>query len=151
MTLLNRGAVEVTRSLNSIPSTLAVCGDPVVGRALALLLRGPRYDARFLPVSSLNEPGVLEDVRLLLLTPTPESSVGYHETLVASLRDEAAAAKIPIMELVVSPEKTRNGKAQDDRLVPWPCRTEELKRRIEAVLLATTSRASRTVYQGPRT
>ena len=144
----------MTYSPDLFPSTLAVCGDPVVGRALVLLLQEPRYDVKFLPISSLNEPGVLEGVQLLLLAPMPELSIGYHEALLASLRDEAAAAKIPILELVVSPDKTRGGKAYDDGLVqaaPWPCRIEELKRRIEVVLLATTSRASRTARQGPRT
>jgi hypothetical protein len=143
------------RSSDLFPSTLAVCGDPVVGWALVLLLQEPHYDVKFLPISSSNEPGVLEGVQLLLLAPMPELSIGYHEALLASLRDEAAAAKIPILELVVSPEKTRGGKAQDNRFVqavPWPCRIEELKRRVEAVLLATTSRASRTAArQGPRT
>ena len=51
---------------------VAICGEPVVGRTLALLLGGSNYDARFLTASSLGEPGSLEGVRLLVLTPTWE-------------------------------------------------------------------------------
>jgi hypothetical protein len=40
----------------SAPITLAICGDPVVGRALLVLLRSPRYEVRLLSVSSLSEP-----------------------------------------------------------------------------------------------
>ncbi len=78
---------EVSCCSDSAPITLAVCGDPVVGRALALLLRGSGYDTRFLPASSLSEPGSLEGIGLLLLAPTPELRVEQREVLLASLRD----------------------------------------------------------------
>jgi hypothetical protein len=117
---------------------VAICGDPVVGRALALLLRGSLYDARFVATSSLGEPGSLEGVRLLLLTPTWEMDADRREALVASLRDASDAVKAPILELTSDSGEARNGHARlrPDHIVAWPCSTEELERRIQAALLA---------------
>ena len=117
---------------------VAICGDPVVGRTLVLLLRSSLYDARFMTTSSLDEPGSLEDVRLVVLTPTWELNAGGCEALLASLRDRSDAAKVPpILELTSSSGGARNGNARlrPDHTVSWPCSTEELERRIEAALL----------------
>ena len=116
---------------------VAICGDPVVGRTLALLLRSSLYDARFMTASSLDEPGSLEDVRLVVLTPTWELNAGGCEALLASLRDRSDAAKVPILELISASGGARNGHAwlRPDHTVSWPCTTEELERRIEAALL----------------
>ena len=116
---------------------VAICGDPVVGRTLALLLRSSLYEARFMTTSSLDEPGALEDVRLVVLTPTWELNAGGCEALLASLREASDAAKVPILELTSSSGGTRNGHARlrPDHTVSWPCSTEELERRIEAALL----------------
>jgi hypothetical protein len=117
---------------------VAICGDPLVGRVLTLLLRSSLYDARFLSASSLSEPGSLEGVRLLLLTPTWELDAEGREALLASLRDASAAAEAPILELTSSSGEARNGEARfrPEHTVPWPCTTEELERRIQAALLA---------------
>ena len=126
---------------------LAVCGDPVVGRLLVLLLEDSGYEVRFLPRLSLNESGALERVRLLLLTPTPELSSERRAALLASLKDiQEAAAGLIVLELVTPSEERRREEVRDDsrgesrgdswHLVPWPCRFPELKRRIEAALLA---------------
>ena len=117
---------------------VAICGDPLVGRALALLLRSSLYDARFLSASSLSEPGSLEGVRLLLLTPTWELDAEGRESLLASLRGASAAAEAPILELTSTTGEARNGEARlrPEHTVPWPCSTEELERRIQAALLA---------------
>jgi hypothetical protein len=119
------------------PIILAIYGDPVVGRALLLLLRSSLYDARFVPTSSLSEPGALEGVQLVLLTPTWELNVERRETLFASLRSALGPAKAPILELTTSPGEAGNGAARvgPEHTVPWPCSTEELERRIEAALL----------------
>ncbi len=119
-------------------TVLAICGDPVVGRALALLLRSSLYDARFLTASSLGEPASLEGVRLLVLTPTWELDAEGRAALVASLRGASAAAAAPILELTSSTGEARNGEARlkPEHTVPWPCTTEELERRIQAALLA---------------
>ena len=118
---------------------VAVCGDPVVGRALVLLLPGSRYDARFVAASSLGEPGVLEGVGLVLLIPTWELNGEGRDALLASLRGAPGAAEVPILELTSSfSEGTRIGevRAGSEHTVPWPCSTEELERRIQAALLA---------------
>jgi hypothetical protein len=115
---------------------VAICGDPVVGRALALLLRSSLYDARFLTTSSLSEPASLEGVRLLVLTPTRELDADHRETLLASLKGASDIAEAPILELASSTGGARNGHARlrPDHIVSWPCSTEELERRVEAVL-----------------
>jgi hypothetical protein len=124
------------------PVVLAVSGDPVVGRALVLLLRGCRYDARFLPASSLGEPGSLEGVQLLLVTPVPGLSAERREAFSASLRDATRIAEMPVLELVLSSGGAPRGgaRAESERAVPWPCRGEELERRIEAALLGNVVR-----------
>jgi hypothetical protein len=116
---------------------VAICGDPVVGRTLALLLRSSHYDARFLTTSSLGERGSLEGVRLLLLTPTWELHADRREVLMASLRIASDAVGAPILELTSSFGGARNGHARlrPDHIVSWPCSTEELDQRIQAALL----------------
>jgi len=123
----------VTRSLNAAPITLAVCGDPIVGRALVLLLRGSDYDAKFLPLSTLSEAGLLEDVQLLLLTPEPDAA--RREARRASL-DGAGAAEILTLELVVVAEDGQEGgtRAWSERAVLWPCSTDELKQQLETAI-----------------
>ncbi len=123
--------------LASGPLVLAVCGDPVIGRAVALLLPSPRYDARFLSASSLSDPGSLECVRLLLVTPIWESGAERREALFMALRGASDAVGAPILELTSSRE-TRNGEARvgKEHVVSWPCTPKELERRIEAILLA---------------
>jgi hypothetical protein len=129
---------------------VAICGDPVVGRALALLLRSSLYDARFLTASSLGEPASLEGVRLLVLTPTWELDADSCKALVASLRDAAGAAEVPILELTSSFGGARNGHARlrPDHIVSWPCSPEELERRIEAVLFTDPDGLPRSATSG---
>ena len=127
---------------------LVVCGDPVVGRLLVLLLEDSGYEVRFMPRLSLNESGALERVRLLLLTPTPELSSERRAALLASLKDIQEAVGLIVLELVTPSEERRREEVRDDsrgesrgdswHLVPWPCRFPELKRRIEAALLANS-------------
>jgi hypothetical protein len=123
---------------------LTISGDPVVGRLLVLLLEDSGYEVRFLPRSSLNEPGALEGVRLLVLTPTPELSGERRAALLASLKDIQEVAGLIVMELVTHSEERRREEARDEppgkswHKVPWPSRFPELKRRIEAALLANS-------------
>ena len=126
-------------------AALAVFGEPVVGRALVLLLRGFRYEARFLPAPSSSSPtemsGSLEDILLVMVTPTPSLSARQRENLLTSLEKEVETAQIPILELVVP---TSSGRMQDEEegwagrglksAVPWPCGIEVLVRQIEAAL-----------------
>ena len=114
---------------------LAIGGDPIVGHALVLLLRNSRYDVKFLAAPSLREPGALEGIRLLLLTPALNSR--YQEALSEALENEPdGTAKIPTLKLVASSGGGQVGGAQEEleHAVPWPCNTEELKQQIEAIL-----------------
>jgi hypothetical protein len=120
----------------SSPVSIAVCGELVVGRALVLLLQDTHYDVKFFPAASLGEPGALEGIRLLLLTPVLGWTAGNHESLLTALEDGVVAAGIPVLELVVSSERTQDAGARVESLqpVPWPCSTEALKRRIATTL-----------------
>jgi len=124
------------RHLASAPTVLAICGDPVVGRALALLLKSKLYEVRFIPASSLSEPRSLEGVNLLLLTPTWELDAESREALLASLRDASDTVETPVLELSSSVGEVRHGatRARPEHVVPWPCSTEELGRRIQSAL-----------------
>ena len=134
---LRDGVVERPRRRTSV--ALAVCGEPVVGRALALLLRGPRYDTRFVSASSPDEVASLESVRLLLLAPTPGLSAQRRAALLAALEETTAVVGIPILELVPFPERVEPRHAQ----VRWPCSAEQLERCIEAALLARACQEDR--------
>jgi hypothetical protein len=122
----------------SAPVSIAVLGDPIVGRALTLLLCGPRYDAKFVPTSSVGEPGPLDGAQLVLLAPTPGLSHRRRRALVMSIVSGSAAAGVPILELIGSPVGAQDGDAAvgSGRVVPWPCFLQELERHIEAALLA---------------
>ena len=138
---------EVPHTLDSVPVPLvAIYGDPIVGRVLVLLLRSSRYNAKFLPDLSLIEPGMLEDVELLLLCPSLVLDPKRRETLLASLRAKIGAFKTSIIELVGITQETRSDQGQGGgsiQTVHWPCTIQELERQIEAALLATTPEASR--------
>ena len=126
----------MSRYPGSPPIAIAVCGDPVVGKALGLLLQGYRCDARFLPEQSLSELGSLECIRLLLLTP--HLSAKRRDLLLASLRSVMGAVKMPILELTTNYyERIREVRVWGGQecAVPWPCSIEELRRRIEEVAL----------------
>lgn len=114
---------------------LLVWGDPVICRALVLILQGPGYNARFFRATSLDEVRTLESVQMLLLAPelvTERRGVWRTE-----LVDLMSSMNIPILELVAAFEerKERLGtSAWSERRVPWPCSTDELKRHIRAVV-----------------
>jgi hypothetical protein len=116
---------------------LTILGDPVVGRALMLLLRGSGYEAKFVPASSLSQHLPLKGSDLVLLTPTPELSSEDREALVASLEERTRTAKLQVLELATpSSQETPKGGMEGERwhYVSWPCMLEELERWIEAVL-----------------
>jgi hypothetical protein len=115
---------------------LTILGDPVVGRALMLLLRGSGYEARYVPASSLSQHLPLKGSDLLLLTPTPELSVERREALVASLEEGTRSTKMPVLELATPLQETPKGGLEGERWhnVPWPCSIEELEGSIESAL-----------------
>ncbi|MBA3636173.1 MAG: hypothetical protein H0W57_07120 [Rubrobacteraceae bacterium] len=103
----------------------------MAGRALEALLQGVGYDTRLIedPPESTPEQ-LLEGVRLLLLAPT--LSAESRETLLADMGSTLEAANIPVLTLSTTiKEALGDGPVS----IPWPCRLEELTRKIEAALL----------------
>jgi hypothetical protein len=128
----------LTQRIDSTATVLGVCGDPVVSRALVLILRGFDYDARLVSISSLSDCESLEGIRLLLLTPMPELSSERCKTLIASLADTGDTRRLPLptLELVGASVEAQGGGAVEgsEYFVPWPCRTKALARRIQSIL-----------------
>lgn len=130
-------------SRGSTKIALTVCGDPVIGRALTLLLQGSEYDIKFLPIWSKDEMVLPDDTQLLLLTP--DLSVGDRESLSKMLGDRAGGKQIPVLELIAASGTQQNEEAQHhpEHLAPWPCSTESLKRRIQAALFGDPEKDNR--------
>lgn len=105
-------------------------GDPVVGRALELLLRTAGYDAVYLARDRSARPEAIGGAQLLLLAPGWD---GESRRDAAVLAGAPGAENLPVLEMGAPPEGVP---VRSDRYVPWPCRTEELKRRIAAALAA---------------
>lgn len=102
-------------------------GDPVVGRALELLLRTANYAAKYLAGDALDcveSPG---RARVLLLSPGWDSEA--YKAAVAVTSGASGAAEVTVLELG---EPSDGGASDPRRHVPWPCRAEELSRRIDA-------------------
>ncbi len=114
-------------------ATVAVLGgNSIVGRALELLLRGAGYDVRLLGQPGDGELGeLLEGVHLLLLAPMLDAATS--KKIMGEIRNVAALAALPVLALVTAPaEHPHEGGGA--RHVPWPCRTPDLAREIEAAL-----------------
>ena len=126
----------MTQGIDSTATVLGVCGDPVVSRALVLILHGLDYNARSVSISSLSDSESLEDIRLLLLTPMPELSSERCKTLIASLADTGDTRRLPVLELVGASVEAQGGGVVEgfEYFVPWPCRTEDLAQRIQLIL-----------------
>ena len=129
-----------TDEQTSGPSSIVVSGDPIGSRILALLLRDCGYRAEFWPVWSLNEPGALEDVQLLVLTPTwALLSTEERKALLSSLSQMTRDTGLIVIELITLSEERRTEEEAQEELqshkkVLWPCRIDELEQRIEAAL-----------------
>ena len=116
----------------TVPTTIAILGgNSVAGRALEALLQGAGYDTRLIedPPESTPEQ-LLDGARLLLLAPT--LSTESREALLAEMGDPLAAANIPVLTLSTT---IREALGDGPAFIPWPCRLEELTRKIEAALL----------------
>lgn len=118
---------ETTKQETS--SVLIFGGNPVVGQALKLLLGSIGYDVRYLPRIALDKPGILDGVQLLLCAGRVDPE---QRGASASFENLRAVVGIPVLELVSS---TRGAQPRKENQIPWPCRMEELKRRIDAALL----------------
>ena len=118
--------------LVTVPTTIAILGgNSVAGRALEALLQGVGYDTRLIedPPESTPEQ-LLEGVRLLLLAPT--LSAESRETLLADMGGTLDAANIPVLTLSTT---IREAITDGPVFIPWPCRLEDLTKKIEATLL----------------
>jgi hypothetical protein len=118
--------------LVTAPTKIAILGgNSVAGRALEALLQGVGYDTRLIEDSPEKPPEqILEGVRLLLLAPT--LSAESRETLLEEMGSTLEAANIPVLTLSTSLKEALAG---GPAFIPWPCRLENLTKRIEAVLL----------------
>jgi len=119
-------------ALVTVPTTIAILGgNTVAGRALEALLQGVGYDTRLIedPLESPPEQ-LLEGVRLLLLAPT--LSAESREALLAETGGPLDAAHIPVLTLSTT---IREALGDGPVIIPWPCRLEDLTRKIEAALL----------------
>ena len=103
----------------------------MAGRALEALLQGVGYDTRLIEDPPERSPEeILEGVRLLLLAPT--LSAESRETLLAEMDDPLEAANIPVLTLSTT---LKEALGDGPVFIPWPCRLEDLTKRIEAALL----------------
>jgi hypothetical protein len=118
-------------TLDHFPTSVAIVGgDAIVGQALELLLGSADFSARFLSEPSLEEPGWLDGVKLLLLAPGLDSE--RRKALLRLIDERPSEPRIPVLELV---DSARAEQAGDGHFVSWPCRAEELKRRVTDALL----------------
>ena len=105
-------------------------GDPLVGGALELALRDAGYGARFLDPTLADEPAeLLNGDRLVLLGPRLGAEA--KQALLSAMRSMPGKAEVPVLELVAASD----GPAQGPVIrVAWPCRMEDLLRKIEDAL-----------------
>jgi len=116
----------------SVGTTIAIWGgNSVAGRALEALLQGVGYDTRLIEDPPEGNPEkCLDGVRLLLLAPT--LSTESRETLLAEMGGTLESRDIPVLTLSTGlKEALGDGRPS----ILWPCRIEDLTKKIEASLL----------------
>ena len=116
-------------------TTIAILGITVVSRVLEILLRGVGYEVRLLEESDGYEvEDLLGGVDILLLGRGLGDD--RREEFLRAVSSTLQTATIPVLSLSPS----HNGTLfKEDRLVPWPCRIEDLTHEIEAALRATAT------------
>lgn len=124
-----REAEAVSGGITAPATVLILAGDPIVGRTLQLLIRTTDYDARYVSGVTPKQLRALDSVRVLLLAPQWDAA---GRRLAAEVRDRVPdPQRVAILEIGAPPQ----GVSLDpQRHVPWPCRREELMRRIDAAL-----------------
>jgi hypothetical protein len=113
--------------------TIAILGgNSVAGRALEALLQGVGYDTRLIEDPPQGAPEeCLAGVRLLLIAPT--LSAESREILLAEMGATLQATDIPVLTLSTGlKEALGDGRAS----IAWPCRLEDLTKKIEATIAA---------------
>ena len=113
-------------------------GNSVVGRALGQLLEGVGYEVRLLGEPEAFGPqGHLEGVDVLLLMPYLGKE--RREDFLIAIGSVPETARIPILALSAVGEETPPA-TEKLSVVPWPCDSEELARRIETAQRVTAKR-----------
>ena len=114
-------------------TTVAILsGNPLVGRALELLLDSAGYEVRLLEEPEAFEVGdLLEGADVVLLRPGLSNN--RREDFLRAMTSRLQTATIPVLALSPGPKRALAGV---ERLVSWPCRIEDLAREIEASLRA---------------
>ena len=113
-------------------TTVAILsGDPLVGRALELLLQGAGYEVRLLeePDASRVED-LLGGIDVLILDRGLTN--GRREGFLGAMAGTLETATVPVLSLSPGSEGSEGPSAEEDRVVPWPCKIEDLVREIEA-------------------
>ncbi len=116
------------------PATVVVFGgEPIVGQALEVLLQTSGYNARFVAESLLRQPGMLDGAQVLLVAPG--CNAASREAVMTMIGSEPGGRGVAVLEMGMT--SAGGGRSLDpERYIPWPCRSEELARRIDAVLAA---------------
>ena len=106
----------------------------MAGRALEALLQGVGYDTHLIEDPPGKSPEqLLEGVKLLLLAPT--LSAESRETLLGEMGSTLDAANIPVLSLSTT---LKEAPGDGPAFMPWPCRLEDLTKKIEATLLGVS-------------
>ena len=130
------------------PAMVLICnGDPVVGRALESLLRVADYAVKYVADDYLTRPGALEGVRVLLLGARWDAR-SREVVLRAAGNAVGRIGGISVLELG---ESSDGSEIEPENYVPWPCRTEELTRRIDAIALTEPRSGVGAKSEGGRT
>jgi hypothetical protein len=137
MILAWKGSVAA-EAFPAAATIIVVGGDAVVGHALELLLRGSGYDARSEALSTFDASGAPLDAELILLAPGLDER--DRSTVLTSVDAEHQADGLPVVELVPA---TTAWPGEGHALLPWPCRTQDLERELEAALHRTREHVGR--------
>ena len=114
----------------ALPAAVVVVGeDSIVGHALALLLLGSGYGARFEPFNAFDVNRACAEAGLVLLAPGLDGRDG--NAVLSSVVAACSENDLPVLELVSATLHQTSG---EHAYIPWPCRTEDLERQIGDVL-----------------
>ena len=114
-------------------TTVAILsGNPLVDRVLELLLEDAGYEVRLLEErEAFRAEDLLDGVDVLLIGRGLGDD--RREDFLRAMVSTLETATIPVLALTPGP---KGALAEEDRLVPWPCRIEDLAREIDAAVRA---------------
>jgi DNA-binding response OmpR family regulator len=117
-------------------ATVAVLsGNPLVDRVLELLLEDAGYEVSLLEErEAFRAEDLLDGVDVLLIGRGLGDD--RREDFLRVMASTLETATIPVLALSPGP---KGALAEEDRLVPWPCRIEDLAREIDAAVWAAAS------------